>query len=289
MKSSIVLIGNPASGRSSERLLKDVFLFIKSKVPSIELRITEKPGDAERLSKDTLSLQPDLIISAGGDGTCNEIINGIIGSSLPMAVLPLGTTNVLAKELGIPMDLKNAVSRALTGTIRRVSLGKVTYEGKSRYFSLMAGIGYDAEAVYGVRGIKRLSGKTAYILSGIKKLLSWSPNELSITVDGSPFRGYSLIVSNLSRYAGDFRIAPDADIKNPVLYAFIMHGRRRLNILRYVIGIMTGRHLKLKDITYIPVSIVDIKGIARIQVDGDYIGKTPATITVVPACLSLLY
>lgn len=287
MKSSIALIGNPVSGRSSKRLLREIFLLIKSNVPSTKLFITEKPGDAERLSREALSLQPDLIVSAGGDGTCNEIINVIAGSSLPMAVIPLGTSNVLALELKIPFNLKDAVSKALTGTAHRVSLGHVQCEGKSRYFSLMAGVGYDANAVYG-RG-KRLSGKTAYIFSGIKKLFSWSPDELSIVVDGNPFRGYSLIVSNLSRYGGDFRIAPDADIKKPVLYAFIMHGKRKLDILRYATGIMRGRHLKLKDITYMPATYIDIKGFARIQVDGDYIGRTPAVIEAMPDSLSLVY
>ncbi len=135
---AVILIGNPASGRSSLKKLRDVFDYLKSKSPDARLIATEKRGDAERASREALGGSIERIIAAGGDGTCNEVINAIAGSAMPMAVLPMGTTNVLARELGVPMNLKEAVDRALTGSSHITSLGMIAFNGQTRYFSLMA-------------------------------------------------------------------------------------------------------------------------------------------------------
>lgn len=291
---SIIVIGNPASGRSSLRKLKKVLSLLKSHDPDAKLFITEGAGDAERLSKEAVLNSPQLIISAGGDSTCNEVINGTANSDIPTAILPMGIANVLAKELGISMELKKSISQALNGSVHSVSLGKITFNNKSRYFSLMAGIGYDAEAVLGVMGsmkpeIRKLLGKSSYIISGIKKLFSWNPEELTINLNGKSYQCYSLIVCNSSRYAGNFMVAPDAHIEKPLLYAILMHGGRKIDIMRYTMAIIRERHLRLNDITYLPCSRIEITGSAGIQVDGDYIGRTPAHIDISPDAVRLVY
>ncbi len=287
---SVVLIGNPVAGRASMKGLKRIEELIKNKGRDVSLLVTQKSGDAERFAREALKDSPSLIIVAGGDGTCNEVLNGIAGSTVPMAVLPVGTTNVLARELAIPFDIHKAILHALGRTARRVSLGRIAFQGSSRYFCLMAGIGYDADAVRGVgEKAKRISGKGAYIASGLRSLIGWNPGALAITLNGKTLNCYSAIVCNASKYAGPFSIAPDADIRKPLLYAFIMHGRRRLDILRYTAGILTSRHLGLKDTTYAATIKVAIEGCAPIQVDGDYIGRTPAVIEAVADALSLVY
>ncbi|MEK7864553.1 MAG: diacylglycerol kinase family protein, partial [Nitrospirota bacterium] len=246
--------------------------------------------------KQTLIPNPkklSLIIAAGGDGTYNEVINGIACTNIPMAILPLGTTNVLAKELNIPEDVEKAVDIALNGKIHTICLGKITNNPPpllTRYFLLMAGIGYDGETVYGIKkGLKRYSGKGAYILSGLKTLMRWAPDKLTFTMDGKSCEGYSAIICKTSKYAGNFRIAPDADINKNNLYALIMHSRNRLDILRYISGILTKKHLKFKDITYQQAENIEVKGNAHIQIDGDYFGMTPARIEIVPDALRLVY
>ena len=210
-----------------------------------------------------------------------------------MAILPLGTTNVLAKELNIPEDVEKAVDIALNGKIHTICLGKITSNPPSlltRHFLLMAGIGYDGETVYGIKkGLKKYSGKGAYILSGLKTLLRWAPDKLTFTMDGKSCEGYSAIICKTSKYAGNFRIAPDADINKNSLYAFIMHSRNRLDILRYISGILTKKHLKFKDITYQQAENIEVKGNAHIQIDGDYFGMTPARIEIAPDALRLVY
>ncbi|MDP2278244.1 MAG: hypothetical protein Q8K51_08475, partial [Nitrospirota bacterium] len=204
---------------------------------------------------------------------------------------PLGTTNVLAKELNIPDDIEKAVDIALNGKIHTVCLGKITHSSLiTRHFLLMAGIGYDAETVYGIKkGLKKYSGKGAYILSGLKTLMRWAPDKLTFTMDGKSCEGYSAIICNAAKYAGNFNVAPDADITEPNLRVFIMRSRKRLDIIRYVSGIIIKRHLGFKDITYLKAERIDIKGNAHIQIDGDYLGLTPAKIEVIPDALRLVY
>lgn len=326
MKQTIFLIGNPAAGRNALRKINKAAAIIKNKGHNVQVLLTGKRGDAESFArqissesgvqrlefKNNSSLgtchSSLLIIAAGGDGTYNEVINGIACTDTSMAILPLGTTNVLAKELGISEDVKKALDIALSGRVQTVSLGKITArhltsEDSSlaqpqaslprqitRHFLLMAGIGYDGETVYGIKDrIKRYSGKGAYILSGLKTLLRWAPDKLTFTMDGESCEGYSAIICKTSKYAGNFRIAPDADIKNADFYAFIMHGKNRLDIFRYVSGIVTEKHLKFTDITYREIENMEIKGKAHVQIDGDYFGMTPAKIEIVPDALRLVY
>jgi len=294
MKFPVILIANPVAKRASEQTIQKAVRFLRSAGHEVHVRLTQKRGDAEGWAREAAKDGAPLIIAAGGDGTFNEVINGIANSGTSMAIVPLGTTNVLAKELGIPEDVAGATDLALRGQVHSVSLGRVSCVCRSspvtRYFCLMAGIGFDGEAVYGVSELlKRHSGKGAYILSGLKTLMKYSPGDLWFTVNGTVYPGYSAIVGNASKYGGNFKITPDAMLQDPHLHIALMHGKRRRDILRYIYGIFRGRHLRLKDITYLKGDSVRIEGIARIQTDGDYLGTTPATITVVPDALKLIY
>jgi YegS/Rv2252/BmrU family lipid kinase len=294
MKSPLILIANPVAKRASEQAIQKAVTLLRSAGYEVHVRLTQKRGDAEGWAREAAKDGAPLIIAAGGDGTFNEVINGIANSGTAMAIVPLGTTNVLAKELDIPEDVAGATVHALRGKAHSVSLGRVECVSHSsqvsRYFCLMAGIGFDGEAVYGVsEALKRRSGKGAYILSGLKTLMEYSPGELRFTLNGTDYAGYSAIVGNASKYGGNFKITPDAMLQDPHFHIAIMHGKRRRDILRYIYGIFRERHLRLKDITYLKGDSLRIEGIARIQTDGDYLGTTPAIITVVPDALQLIY
>ena len=294
MKSSIVLISNPTAKRASDRKIAQASRYLMSKGYKVEVLFTEKKGNAESLAREAIRELPSLIIAAGGDGTFNEVINGIAGSEIPMAILPLGTTNVLAKEIGIPEDVKGAMEIAVTGTTKTISLGKIAITRPSslvsRYFVLMAGIGFDGEAVFGINEtFKKISGKGAYIFSGLKVLPVFNPHELTFNIDGKTYSGYSAIISKTAKYGGDFKITPDARLTDPTLYICLFKGKKRLDVLRYVFGIATGNHLRFKDVEYLKAKKVQIDGNAHIQIDGDYFGMTPAKIEVAPNTLRLIY
>jgi YegS/Rv2252/BmrU family lipid kinase len=290
MKSSVFLIANPAARTASGKKIKLASEIIEKKGFKADVLLTEKAGDGIALAKEALKRGASLVIAGGGDGTFNEVANGLAGTDTPMALLPMGTTNVLAKELNLPEDVRGAVETALSGRIHHVSLGKISYNSSSRLFFLMAGIGFDAGAVYGVhKKFKKYSGKGAYILSGLKSLLSWNPEKLSVEIDGEAYEGYSVIVCKGSKYGGHFRAAPDARLTEPALYAVLMKGKRRTDFVRYALGVLTRRHVRMKDVLYKKCMNVKVSGDARMQVDGDYLGKTPAEIIVVPDALKLVY
>jgi diacylglycerol kinase (ATP) len=308
MKSSIILISNPTAKRASGRKVAKASHFLKSRGYKVEVLFTEKKGDAESFARKAVDKSPSLIIAAGGDGTFNEVINGIAGSEIPMAILPFGVTNVLAKELGIPENVEGAMELAVNCTPKRVSLGKIVRsyeanennppfppllkvgEGGFRYFCLMAGIGFDGEAVFGInKTLKRIAGKGAYIYSGIKTLFRFNPAELTFNIDGKTYSGYSAIIGKVAKYGGNFKVTPDARLAEPALYICLLKGKKRLDILRYVFGIITGRHLRFNDVEYIKARSIEISGNAHIQLDGDYFGMAPAKVEVVPDTLRLVY
>ena len=294
MESPIVLIANPAAKRSSPGKIKRAVELLRSAGREVEVHLTEKRGDAEDFARGASGRGASLLIAAGGDGTFNEVINGIAGTVTPMAILPLGTSNVLAKELGVPEEIAGAVKVALSGKVHLVSLGSIALTSgqstRTRYFCLMAGIGFDGETVYSVSlSLKKYSGKGAYILSGLKTLMRYSPEKMTFTVDGKTFTGYSAIIGKASKYGGNFMITPDARLSRPELYAFIMHGKRRADLPRYAFGIVAGRHLGFKDVTYLRADAVRVEGNARVQIDGDYIGTAPVDIAVAPDALQLIY
>ena len=294
MESSIFLIYNPTAKRASDEKISSASHFLRSKGYEVKLLSTERKGDAEMLARGAIKDPPPLIIAAGGDGTFNEVVNGLAGSEVPMAILPFGTTNVLAKELGVPETVEGALEVALNRKPKTVSLGKISITLHSsliiRYFLLMAGIGFDGEAVFRINEtLKKFSGKGAYIFSGLKTLSTFRPDELIFTIDGKTYSGYSAVIGNAAKYGGHFKITPDASIIDPSLYVCLFKGKKRLDIVRYVGGVVMGSHLKFKDIEYIKATTVEVKGEAHIQVDGDYFGKTPVKVEAVPDIVKLVF
>lgn len=328
MRARIVLIGNPVAGGGALRQIRRAETLLRGKGCSVEVHLTAQRGDAEVFARRASDQPETLVVAAGGDGTYNEVANGLIHSPTPMAILPLGTTSVLAHELGLSQDIGRAVDVALNGTVRPIHLGRVTLRPPqppvfhrdqstphqaapvTRHFLLMAGIGFDGETIFGINEkIKRYTGKGAYIMSGLKALIRYAPSPLTLTIHGPAeqiktasgalsetrdektlrLTGYSAIVGKASCYGGSFKVTPDARITDPHLYIFLTHGGRRTDLIRYVIGIISGRHLAFRDVSYVKAREAKVEGPAHVQIDGDYAGTTPAQIDVVPRALTLVF
>ena len=295
MSSSIILIGNPAARGASHKKFESASVFLQGKGFGTKILLTEKSNDATRLAEEAAMERPYAIIAAGGDGTINEVINGMVKSDIPLAILPLGTTNVLAKELGIPEDINGAMETAVSQKPRTVSLGRIelnpgTDFAYSRYFCLMAGIGFDGKTVHDINtAVKKKSGKAAYIFSGIKNLLNYSPNQLFYNIEGKEYAGFSSITGKAAKYGGNFKITPDADLSDPFLYTCIFQGNKRRDLLRYVFRVITGSLFDERDIVYLKSASVEVLGTAHIQIDGDYMGVTPAKITVEKDALQIIF
>lgn len=282
------MIVNPAARRASRRGIEKALDILRREGYSPELLYTEKPGDGIRLSKEIIKdhdpQEIHAVIAAGGDGTFNEVANGLVGSPVPMAILPMGTTNVLAKELNIPEYIEGAINLIKENPVSifpaKVRLISPTSE-QERYFLLMAGIGFDGEAVYGVnKKIKRLSGKLAYIMSGAKNFIKYDPVPMKIILDGEKTEGYNAVICKGACYGGYFRMAPDADLKEPFLYAVVFTQSKKLSLLKYVAGVLIARHVRFHDVIYKRVSRIITEPERHVQIDGDYLGKGRVDIKV---------
>jgi len=292
---NVTLIVNPIAGNRAFRSIKKIECLLKRKV-SLNTFITQKKGDAETFARQiTLELNSklrtpnsELLIVAGGDGTFNEVINGIL-SALPLAMIPLGTTNVLAKELGIPENIEGAINLALTGTPKKISLGRIN----GRYFSLMVGIGFDGEAVLRVKNniIKKISGKGAHILSGFKTLIGYNPSVIEVKTSERTFTGYTAIVGKAHCYGGYFQVTPKASLTEPLLDLCLFKGRTRRDLVRFISGVIRKRHLDFEDVFYGKFSELEVssKGKVHVQIDGDYFGTLPAKIDVVKDAVSVIW
>jgi YegS/Rv2252/BmrU family lipid kinase len=286
------LVVNPAAGRKSISSIDRIIDLLKSET-SLSVRITEKRGDAESFARELRGV--DLIIVAGGDGTVNEVVNGLlldggIDTSLkhpPVAVVPLGTANVLALELSIPSDIEEAVRLALRGSQRNISLGVIN----GRYFILMAGVGFDGQTVLNLRKrLKGISGKGAYVVSALMELVSYRPPTIRVKTDGGELTGTSAVIGNARGYGGTFQVTPRADITRPILDLCLFRGRDRMDIIKYAFGVVTKRHLKYGDVHYEKCSVLEVSSSERvhIQVDGDYFGTLPAKVHAADAGIRVI-
>jgi diacylglycerol kinase (ATP) len=136
--------------------------------------------------------------------------------------------------------------------------------------------------------IKKVSGEGAYILSGIRNLISYCPEQISITVDGKEYFGYAAIIGKASRYGGNFKVTPDADIHDPFFSLCILTGNSRADLVRFAIGVIRGTHLSNPKLLYLKAAVISVQGIVHVQLDGDYFGTTPATFTVVQNAVRLV-
>jgi len=274
MRKKILLIANPAAGRGGAGKIRQAQRFLGTAGRQVELYLTSGPGDATAAAARAGSGGYDLVVAAGGDGTLNEVVAGLAPSNIPLAYLPLGTTNVFALETGIPFDIGRACAIALQGAPRPICLGRA---GRSIFLN-MAGVGFDARVVVGVNlGLKRLGGKFAYIWSGLVAWCGWRPEPIEIVPENGPAqRGYGAIVSNGRYYGGRFSITPGASPLADRLDVCLFKRGRRPDFLNYAWRIALGRPLEPPAVSRFTARRLTIRGNGvPVQVDGDYLGTLP--------------
>lgn len=287
----IYLIGNPIAGGGALKKIERAQEILRKKGITLETFLTKKQGDAESFAKKIKENYKDktLVIAAGGDGTYNEIVNGLVYSEIPLAILPMGTTSVLAKELKIPDNIEKAIDLSINGKVERIHLGKIENKEKQRFFILMAGVGFDGFAVYNVNPEKKkYLRKIAYILSGVKTLLEYKPDELVIH-NSNDKKAFNAVICKASCYGGSFKIAPDIDLKSPFFSVFLSKTRSKIGLTLQIFGVISGMHLRMKRTEYFHTKSLKIDGKAHVQIDGDYFGKTPVEINIVKNALNLVF
>lgn len=283
----VLVIHNPTAGGRRRRTFERVLNELVRTGVEVDVRPTAKRGDAEAFAAAASAMTHDVIAVAGGDGTINEVVNGIRDPNLALAVIPMGTANVLAHEIGLGGSPKEIAETIAHGTPRRISVGIVN----GRRFVMMAGFGFDAYVVQQVKpAVKRLVGKMAYVLSTLGALASFKFPKYRVTVDGKTFDVASAVIANGHFYGGTFVAARDARLEDPSLHVVLFMNPGPLHTLRYALWLMLNRLDKLPDVMIVPATDIVVERVdgGPVQGDGDILAYLPARITLAPAALALL-
>jgi len=224
------------------------------------------------------SAKPPLVVVAAGDGTVNAVINGLNPQAATLAILPLGTSNVLAAEIGIT-SLADGIRRIIAGKTQALSVGVIELEGFSRRFVLMAGIGFDGAVVRDVwLPGKRLLKQGGYAIAALLNCLRWDPGRVEISTSDQKTACHSVIICNAARYGGRFTLAPECSLFSPGLSAVCVQKNSRRTYLRLVLELFSGQLATSRSLIRIPAAECAIRGRKPVQIDGDFIGYSPAHV-----------
>jgi diacylglycerol kinase (ATP) len=300
-----LLIYNPTSGRRRARRFADIeqaARILKEAGITTELAPTYAPNSATQIARLAVEQRRGMVIACGGDGTINEVVNGLAGSHTPMAVLPAGTANILAKELRIPWDIPHAARLIPNAIIRRIALGvAVPLDGnfssamprEGRYFLSVGGAGPDGAIVNGVHaGLKKSTGILAYWAEGFRQLLRYNFAEMRIKSRGQERRATIVVVGRTKNYGGPFKITTGADLFENSFEFLTYSKRSRLAYATCLPALWMGK-LRTRegiDAWKADNSICEPAGADPVyaQVDGEPVGALPISFRIVPDALSLL-
>lgn len=276
----LLVIHNPtAGGWLRRRRFARVIASLEDQGCHVIVRSTSARGDAERFAREARLDGVDLVVAAGGDGTINEVVNGLIGTALPLGVIPLGTANVFAAEIDLPTAARAVAATIAHGTPTPVHIGRVN----GRAFSLMTGAGFDALVVEGVDArLKRLCGKCAYVYESLARMVGWRTRRYVVTIDGKREDAASVVIANGRYYAGRYVLAPEARLSAPSFQVVLFRSGGRWAVLRYGLALLLGRIPRLSDIAILEGRAIEIVGPANepAQGDGDVISRLPLRIVL---------
>jgi diacylglycerol kinase family enzyme len=254
---------------------------------------TNAPRSAGKLAAQAIAEGADLVVAAGGDGTINETAEGVLGSGVPLGILPAGTANVLACEMRISRTFSKAAESLLTASPERISIGRLhTRDAAPRSFLMMAGAGLDAQIVYSLDyGLKRKIGKVAYWLAGFSQFGKKFP-EFTVRADGREYTATFALIAKVRNYGGDLEIAREVTLLDDEFEVVLFHGSESWRYVKYLAAVAAKRLKGIKGVTILRAREVEMSHAADnriyVQVDGEYAGQLPARVEIVPEALSLL-
>src|SRR5580692_8428625 len=300
-----LLIYNPTSGRRQHRRFAEIeqaVRILKDAGIRTELAPTTAPMSATAIAHQAVQQGRGMVIACGGDGTNNEIVNGLAGSTVPMAVLPAGTANILAKELGIPWDIPQAARLIADGIVRRIAIGvaipsngnhSANLPNEGRYFLSVGGAGPDGAIVHAVdEGLKRRAGVIAYWVEGFKQLVSYGFPEMNVHCNGRTRRASIIVVGRTVNYGGPFKITTGASLFEDSFEMVTNSTCSRFRYLTCLPALWLGKLRNMRGIdswksTEIVCEPVGT-GAVYAQVDGEPIGPLPLIFRIVPNALSIV-
>ena len=316
------LIYNPSSGQVVvKHELDDVIAFLNRHGWSVTVRETGKPLEATELARRAVNRGAKVVIAAGGDGTINEVANGLVNTDVALGVLPVGTTNAWALQMGIPTlnpmipgiqavklitALEERIARPLPASYYRKVLldaARVLVEGQTvaidmgelsgRHFLMWAGMGFDAAIAQSIpQWEKKALGSWAYVFPTIESIHKYSGTDICLNLDGevvkvsTPF----IVVSNIQLYGGMMAIGAKACVNDAKLDVCIFKGGGFFTFVQHAMNVLAHRHLHSPRVEYYQCREIAIESAHSlpVHIDGEPFTMTPVSIRTIPSSLKVI-
>ena len=275
----VLVIHNPTAGWRKRARFGRLLNALVETGCLVEVMPTTQRGDAEAFARAARRAEWDVLAVAGGDGTINEVINGLGPDAPPLGILPMGTANVAAREIDVPFDVLGLARLVATAPPRAIHLGVAN----GRRFITMAGVGFDAHVVAAVDSrLKRWIGRGAYGVTIARLLFRHRFRRYGVTADGKSYEAASIVLANGHYYGGPFSCAPDARLDDPELHAVLFLWGGPWAVLWYLAGLGLGVLHRMPGIRIVRARRIDIAGGENepVQADGDTITTLPLEAAV---------
>lgn len=255
---------------------------------------TRGEGSASSIARECVQQRADLVLVAGGDGTINETTNGMVHSDVPLGILPVGTGNVLATELGLRGSAEVYAGQVAEWIPRRISAGLLLADGGAlrRHFLMMAGVGFDAPIIQKVDpALKQNVGVLSYWIAGLGEL-SRELDEFETLADGVSRTCTFALASRVRNYGGSVEIARHSGLLRDDFGLVLFEGRKTFRYLEYLASALAGRLHETEGASLLHAERVEFRPLdmaeVYVQVDGELAGRLPASVEIVPNALTLL-
>ena len=288
----ILIIHNPTAGRRRARRVSEVVVRLRARGHGVDLHATQSPGDAETFCRTRDLSGYTRVAIAGGDGTLNEAANGLLSradseSVPPLAVIPVGTANVLAAEVGLRRDVDSICDYLETGVSTALCPGTIN----GRVFLIMASVGFDSWVVSTVTGpLKKWLGMGAYIVRACIGLLTYRPPEITVESAGTEIRATTVVVMNGRLYGGPLVLAPQGDLTVTGFQVYLLPRENNWILVRCAIDVLLGRLTDSPHVNVLPTSRLRLSGPdCAVQADGDIVARLPVEIGTASTTIDVLY
>ena len=270
----ILVILNPAARKARTRRMWERIGALRG----AKLQLTSAPGDARAMARWGVENGFRTVVAAGGDGTINEVVNGLAGSEVALGVLPVGTMNVFASELGLPPGLDAAWDLVEARPIRKIDLARAN----DQYFVQLAGVGLDAQVVKETSwASKKNFGPLSYLVSAAQ-IAARKPPELVVECERMEREGSFVLIGNGRYYGAPIKVFHEARLDDGRLDVLIFKNLGYLDIGRYLTGIVMGTHTQLPDVEYFQTRRLRVRSTQTVPVelDGELAGQLPVTFRI---------
>lgn len=291
MKTCVILNPNAGSVEEIEVLERTV----AASLPGAELRVTRQEGDARRFAREALEAGAGLIVAAGGDGTLNEVVNGLADDfgSARLGLIPLGTGNDFARSIRVPADLDAAIGILQEGRLQTIDVARATFGDESRYFINMAAGGFSGLVSEKADEVKDRWGPLAYLRAAVGVLPELQGFKATFLIDGEErlkLEAYNVVISNGRHVAAGIPVAPQSRLDDGRLDLMLVPTASLGEIAILLPQILLGRHTESDRLIFRELTTLEIASdpAMAFNVDGELIGESPVRFEVLPRALEVV-